>query len=61
MASKADWDGVNATLDRAVASVPEWTVMDVYSSVSSITDSSVPAYLGPWRKVLMQRRPTLAS
>jgi len=43
--SKADWDGVNAALGRVIASVPESTVMDVYNSVSSITDSGVPAYL----------------
>merc|ERR1711879_813823 len=36
--SKADWEGVNA-------SVPESTVMDVYDSVSSVTDPGVPAYL----------------
>merc|ERR1712207_50790 len=30
---------------RVFASVPESTVMDVYNSVSSITDSGVPAYL----------------
>jgi len=43
--SQADWDGVNAALGRVFASVPESTVMDVYNSVSSITDSGVPAYL----------------
>merc|ERR1712028_328687 len=43
--SKADWDGVNAALGRVFASVPESTVMDVYNSVSSITDSGVPAFL----------------
>merc|ERR1711998_537401 len=42
---KADWEGVNAALGRVIASVPESTVMDVYNSVSSITDSGVPAYL----------------
>merc|ERR1711877_70079 len=30
---------------RVIASVPESTVMDVYNSVSSITDPGVPAYL----------------
>merc|ERR1711956_3218 len=30
---------------RVIASVPESSVMDVYNSVSSITDSGVPAYL----------------
>merc|ERR1712070_567287 len=43
--SKADWEAVNAALGRVIASVPESTVMDVYNSVSSITDSGVPAYL----------------
>merc|ERR1712023_102442 len=43
--SKPDWDGVNAALGRVIASVPESTVMDVYNSVSSITDPGVPAYL----------------
>merc|ERR1712151_1487068 len=43
--SKADWEAVNAAIGRIMASVPEATVMDVYNSVSSITDSSVPAYL----------------
>ena len=45
MTPKADWVGVNAALGRLFASVPESTVMDVYDSVSSITDSGVPAYL----------------
>merc|ERR1711877_89915 len=43
--SKADWQAVNAALGRVFASVPESTVMDVYNSVSSITDPGVPAYL----------------
>merc|ERR1711862_619152 len=43
--SKADWEAVNAALGRVVASVPESSVMDVYNSVSSITDSGVPTYL----------------
>merc|ERR1712207_119303 len=43
--SKADWEAVNAALGRVIASVPESTVMDVYNSVSSITDPKVPAYL----------------
>merc|ERR1719408_1138255 len=43
--SKADWEAVNAALGRVFASVPESTVMDVYNSVSGITDASVPAYL----------------
>merc|ERR1719327_1726129 len=43
--SKADWEAVNAALGRVVASVPESTVMDVYNSVSQITDPGVPAYL----------------
>merc|ERR1712190_283623 len=43
--SKADWVAVNAALGRVIASVPESTVMDVYNSVSSVTDPGVPAYL----------------
>merc|ERR1712037_619079 len=43
--SKADWEAVNAALGRVIASVPESTVMDVYNSVSDITDPGVPAYL----------------
>jgi len=43
--SAADWEAVNAALGRVFASVPESTVMDVYNSVSAITDSGVPAYL----------------
>merc|ERR1712217_1004907 len=43
--SKADWEAVNAALGRVIASVPESTVMDVYNSVSAITDSGVPAYM----------------
>jgi len=43
--SKADWEAVNAALGRVFASVPESTVMDVYNSVSGITDSGVPTYL----------------
>merc|ERR1712008_147629 len=43
--SSADWEAVNAALGRVFASVPESSVMDVYDSVSSITDSAVPAYL----------------
>merc|ERR1712076_350743 len=40
--SKADWEAVNAALGRVFASVPEATVMDVYNSVSAITDPGVP-------------------
>jgi len=43
--SQADLEGIVAALGRVFASVPESTVMDVYNSVSSITDSGVPAYL----------------
>mmetsp|Transcript_113112 Transcript_113112/g.365408 ORF Transcript_113112/g.365408 Transcript_113112/m.365408 type:complete len:375 (-) Transcript_113112:157-1281(-) len=43
--SRADWDSVNAALGRVIASVPEATVMDVYNSVSGITDPAVPAYM----------------
>jgi hypothetical protein len=43
--SRADWDAVNAALGRVVASFPESMVMDVYNSVSGITDPGVPAYM----------------
>merc|ERR1712107_649621 len=43
--SQADWEAVNAALGRVIASVPESTVMDVYNSVSSVTDPGVPKYL----------------
>merc|ERR1712070_1263070 len=43
--SQADFEGTVAALGRVFASVPESTVMDVYNSVSAITDSGVPAYL----------------
>jgi hypothetical protein len=43
--SQADWEAVNAALGRVFASVSEQTVMDVYDSVSLITDPGVPAYL----------------
>jgi len=43
--SRADWDNVNAALGRVFASVPESMMMDVYNSVSDITDSKVPAYM----------------
>jgi len=43
--SAADWEAVNAALGRVFASVPESTVMDVYNSVSAITDAKVPEYL----------------
>merc|ERR1712227_861020 len=38
-------EGIVAALGRVFASVPESTVMDVYNSVSSVTDPGVPAYL----------------
>jgi len=43
--TKTDWELVNAALGRVFASVPESMVMDVYNSVSGITDPGVPAYL----------------
>ena len=61
MASTADWDGVNATLDRTFESVPESTVMDVCSSISSITGSGAPAYLESLVKGAAAERPTRAS
>jgi len=43
--SRSDWDAVNAALGRVIASVPKAKVMDVYNSVSDITDPGVPAYM----------------
>jgi hypothetical protein len=43
--SQGDFEAIVAALGRVFASVPESTVMDIYNSVSSITDSGVPAYL----------------
>merc|ERR1712190_515945 len=43
--SKADFEGTIATLGRAIASVPESQVMDVYNSFSSLVSSDVPSYL----------------
>jgi len=36
---------INAAIGRMIASVPESTTMDVYNSVASLVDDSVPAYL----------------
>ena len=44
MASRTDWDGANAALGNVFASVPESTIVDVYNSESSITNSASPAY-----------------
>ena len=38
MTSKADWDGADVTLGRVFETVPESTVMDAFSSVSSFID-----------------------
>merc|ERR1719221_2554380 len=43
--SKADFEAINAALGRAIASVPESTVMDVYNSFSGVVSSEVPSYL----------------
>ena len=43
-ASRADWDGASAGLGNVSASVPESTIVDVYNSVSSITNAAAPAY-----------------
>merc|ERR1712217_245740 len=43
--SKADFEGTIATLGRAIASVPESKVMDVYNSFSGLVSSEVPSYL----------------
>merc|ERR1719343_1300779 len=43
--SKADYEAINAALGRAIASVPESQVMDVYNSFSSLVSGEVPNYL----------------
>merc|ERR1719476_299675 len=45
LTSKADFEGTIATLGRAIASVPESKVMDVYNSFSGLVSSEVPSYL----------------
>merc|ERR1712187_400669 len=43
--SKADYEAINAALGRAIASVPESKVMDVYNSFSGLVSGDVPSYL----------------
>merc|ERR1711933_663411 len=43
--SKPDFEGIIAGLGRAIASVPESKVMDVYNSFSGVVGSDVPSYL----------------
>merc|ERR1711979_130876 len=43
--SKADFEGIIAGLGRAIASVPESKVMDVYNSFSGLVGGDVPSYL----------------
>merc|ERR1712203_623452 len=43
--SKADHEAIIASLGRAIASVPESKVMDVYNSFSGLVSSEVPSYL----------------
>jgi len=45
LTSKADFEAINAALGRAIASVPESKVMDVYNSFSALVSSEVPSYL----------------
>merc|ERR1712186_135523 len=45
LTSKADFEGTIATLGRAIASVPESKVMDVYNSFSGLVSGDVPDYL----------------
>merc|ERR1712190_363470 len=45
LTSKADFEGTIATLGRAIASVPESQVMDVYNSFSGLVGGEVPSYL----------------
>merc|ERR1712039_373981 len=43
--SKGDFEGIIAGLGRAIASVPEGKVMDVYNSFSGLVGGDVPSYL----------------
>merc|ERR1712151_211022 len=43
--SKGDFEAINAALGRAIASVPESQVMDVYNSFSGLVSGDVPSYL----------------
>merc|ERR1712050_666846 len=43
--SKADFEGIIAGLGRAIASVPESKVMDVYNSFNGLVGGDVPSYL----------------
>merc|ERR1712187_861563 len=43
--SKGDFEAINAALGRAIASVPESKVMDVYNSFSGLVSGDVPSYL----------------
>merc|ERR1719343_834881 len=45
LTSKADFEGTIATLGRAIASVPESKVIDVYNSFSGLVGGDVPNYL----------------
>merc|ERR1712084_166485 len=43
--SKADFEAINASLGRMIASVPESQTMDVYNAFSALVSPSVPSYL----------------
>merc|ERR1712060_290175 len=43
--SKGDFEAINAALGRAIASVPESKVMDVYNAFSGLVSPDVPKYL----------------
>merc|ERR1712226_1623896 len=43
--SKADFEGIIAGLGRAIASVPESQVMDVYNSFNGLVSGDVPGFL----------------
>merc|ERR1712039_209 len=45
LTSKGDFEGIIAGLGRAIASVPEGKVMDVYNTFSGLVGSDVPGYL----------------
>merc|ERR1719408_911861 len=42
---RGDFEAINAALGRAIASVPESKVMDVYNSFSGLVSGDVPSYL----------------
>merc|ERR1712061_325801 len=45
LTSKDDFEAINAALGRAIASVPESKVMDVYNAFSGVVSPDVPKFL----------------